>query len=153
MDTLSSLFPPRAGSSAPTQREASPGKAQGQQRPVVLAIDDNEDSLFLIQCALEGGKTQCQLVLGYSGTEALQLASAHQPRLILLDIHLPDINGIEILRRLRSSKRDRKIPVVAVSASPGPMDPFGISDAGFTDCLAKPYRVSDLEDIVAAYCR
>lgn len=130
----------------------SNSKAKQTGRATVLAIDDNEDSLFLIQCALECAVPQCRLLMGRTGAEAVELANAYLPSLVLLDIRLPDFSGIEVLDLLRKSERSRRIPVVAVSASISLMDPLGIREAGFSDYLPKPYFVSDLENIISTYC-
>ncbi|WP_242056867.1 response regulator [Planktothrix sp. FACHB-1355] len=119
------------------------------QRPLVLAVDDNEDNLILISFTLE--LVGCAFLTADTGETAIALAQSHQPDLILLDIMLPDLNGIEIVTRLRQDPRTKKIPIVAVTALARAEDRANIIAAGCNDYITKPYVVDDLEVILRRY--
>jgi two-component system cell cycle response regulator DivK len=80
----------------------------------ILIVEDNKADVRLLKDILErwGYET---LQIG-DGLEAINLASAYPPDLILMDIQLPDISGLEVTRRLRLDERSRRIPIVAVTA-------------------------------------
>jgi CheY-like chemotaxis protein len=70
------------------------------------------------------------------------------PALVLLDIQLPELDGFEVLRRLRADARTRHVPVVAVSASAMPADIRAGLEAGFVDYLTKPLEIGPLHEAV-----
>jgi CheY-like chemotaxis protein len=73
----------------------------------------------------------------------LELAAEHSPQLILLDMHLPDVRGDEVLRRLRNNPRTREIPVVIVSADATGSSVGRLTDAGASAYLTKPLDVAE----------
>jgi len=121
------------------------------QRPLVLAVDDNEDNLVLIGFTLE--LIGCAFITADTGETAIALAQRYLPDLILLDIMLPDINGIEIVTRLREDTRTKKIPIIAVTALARAEDRTNILGAGCNDYITKPYVVDDLELILRRYMK
>lgn len=117
----------------------------------ILIVEDNALNLKLIRDILDfhGYAT----VTTGSGAAALDLARRHRPDLILLDIQLPDISGIEAARRLKADKATRAIPIVAVTAFAMPGDRTKILDAGCDGYVAKPFNVRDLLAVVASYLK
>ena len=132
-------------------RVASPSEDGGaRQRPAgapqtVLYIEDNPANLAFMQ-AYFSTHEHLQLLSAPSGELGLELARAYAPALILLDIHLPGIDGHEVLRRLRGQPETARIRVVAVSAV-GNVQP----DAGFDRVLAKPLQIAMLDAMIAEY--
>lgn len=116
---------------------------------LILSVDDREDSLLLSSLIVES--------LGYSsiaasdGHTALRLAQLYQPNLILLDIALPDINGLDVLHHLKQNFLTSAIPVIAVTAMAMEDERKQILAAGFDDYLTKPYMLEDLENIICYY--
>jgi PAS domain S-box-containing protein len=111
-----------------------------QRRCDVLYIEDNPANLRLVEriLALRAGIR----LLGASAPGlGLELAAAHRPALILLDINLPEMDGFEVLRRLRANPATREIPVLAISANAMPDDLTRGQAAGFVDYLTKPLDV------------
>ena len=104
--------------------------------PVVLLVDDNED------CRIIYGSTLTHA--GYSvrtamdGLQCLDAVAADRPGLILLDIGMPRMDGMEALERLKGDPATREIPVVAVSARVGTDQQRSVLKAGFTEVLLKP---------------
>jgi len=81
---------------------------------LVLYIEDDPNSLRLIEKFLS--KTIDKLLTAINATEGWQLALKHQPDLILLDMHLPDIAGLDLLKQLKENPVTKAIPVVGISA-------------------------------------
>lgn len=84
------------------------------RRPLVLVVEDNQDSLLLLTQALE--LFECTGLSATNGREALSLVQAFQPNLILLDILLPDMSGLEVVRQLQQNPDFASMPIVAVTA-------------------------------------
>ena len=80
----------------------------------ILIVEDNKADVRLLKDILE--RRGYETLQTGDGLEAINLASAYPPDLILMDIQLPGISGLEVTRRLRSDERSRRIPIVAVTA-------------------------------------
>jgi CheY-like chemotaxis protein len=106
---------------------------------LILLVEDNEKNRKLARDVLthEGYR----LLETETGEEAVRLAQEHRPALVLMDIHLPGIDGIEALRRLRADPATRAIPVLAVTASAMTHDRATIAAAGFDGYQSKPISV------------
>jgi CheY-like chemotaxis protein len=113
----------------------------------VLYIEDNLPNLELIQRVLIH-RPAVRLISAMQGQLGLDLAREHRPDLILLDLHLPDVPGDEVLGRLRADPRTRGIPVVVISAdvTPGQID--RMLNAGVAAYLTKPIDVRRLIELV-----
>ncbi len=110
----------------------------GALRPhTVLYIEDNEVNQILMQGML-AQRPLLRLLLAGHPEEGLALAWSERPDLVLLDIQLPDMDGFEVLRRLRADPRSRRIPVLAVSANAMPADRERAVQAGFVNYVTKP---------------
>ncbi|MBV6623962.1 MAG: response regulator [Rivularia sp. (in: Bacteria)] len=118
--------------------------------PLVLVVEDNEDNLFLISYILES--LGCRVIFpGVASEATVFLAKEHHPDLILLDIVLPDISGIEILQLLRQEPLICDIPAIAVTALATEQNRENIIRAGFNNYIIKPYLVEELEEMVFPY--
>jgi CheY-like chemotaxis protein len=114
---------------------------------MILVVEDNEKNRKLVRDVLTfKGYT---IVETDTGEEGVRLAREHRPRLILMDIQLPGIDGIEALRRLRADEATRAIPVVAVTASAMDRDRQKIMAAGFDGYQSKPLNVKEFMAAVA----
>jgi PAS domain S-box-containing protein len=114
-------------------------------RPVghtLLHVDDNPDNLELVAQLMEV-RPQCRLLSVTHGTLGIEIARTHLPIVILMDINLPDINGIEILKMLQADPVTTHIPVVALSANAMPKDIENGLQAGFYRYVTKPIRVDE----------
>jgi two-component system cell cycle response regulator DivK len=118
-------------------------------RKTVLVVEDNELNLKLVYDVLEyHGYT---VVTTRLGTAVLELAREHKPALILMDIQLPDISGLDATGHLKSHDDTRTIPVIAVTAFGMPGDEGKILAAGCDVYLRKPFSVAELLDLVERY--
>ena len=114
--------------------------------PVILIVEDNEKNMKLVRDVLQAkGYTTLEAVTGEDG---VRLAKEHLPKLVLMDIQLPGINGIEALRQLRADPATAPIPVIAVTASVMASDRRNITDAGFDGYVGKPLNLREFLDAV-----
>jgi len=112
----------------------------------VLVVEDNEQNRYLMEYMLE--KSGYTVVLAHTGTEWLAMAIRERPDLILMDIQLPDLDGLEVTRRIRASEADGKIPIVAVTSFAMAGDRQKALEAGCSGYIEKPIDPETfLEDI------
>jgi two-component system, OmpR family, response regulator len=123
--------------------------AEGVQNPRVLVIDDEPNIRELVQVALNFHG--CAVTTGATGEDALQLAHAYDPDLIVLDVLLPDIDGFEVCRRLRSVAND--VPVIFLTARDATADTVTGLTIGGDDYITKPFSVEALVARVRAVLR
>ena len=109
--------------------------------PRILIVEDNEQNRKLVRdvLAFKG----YEIIEAETGEEGLRLARDRHPSLIMMDIRLPGIDGVETLRQLRAEEATRDIPVMALTASVMTADQQRITQAGFDACQAKPISVKD----------
>ena len=118
--------------------------------PQILVVEDNERNMKLFRDVLLA--TGHRALEASTGGQAVELATEHTPDLVLMDIQLPDIGGIEALRRLRADDRTASVPVVALTAQAMEGDRERFLAAGFDGYLSKPVNVADLIATVKHYC-
>ncbi len=117
--------------------------ATGQQWRTVLHVEDNLANRHLMEQVFDA--VPCvELITAIQGGIALDLARKHLPALILLDMHLPDISGAEVLARLRADPRTREIPVVIVSADATRNQIQRLLAMGARKYLTKPFDIGEL---------
>jgi len=109
----------------------------------ILYVEDNPANLKLVERLMER-RVDIRLLSAMDGSMGVQLARAHQPDVILMDINLPGISGIEALRILRDDPATAGIPVVALSANAMPRDVEKGLEAGFFRYLTKPIQLNQL---------
>jgi len=119
------------------------------QNPRVLVVDDEPNIRELVQMALNFHG--CAVTTGATGEDALQLAYAYEPDLIVLDVLLPDIDGFEVCRRLRSVAND--VPVIFLTARDATADTITGLTIGGDDYITKPFSVEALVARVRAVLR
>lgn len=108
---------------------------------------DNPSNLALVEQALQR-LPDVRLLAAMHGRLGLDLAREHRPELILLDLHLPDLGGPEILRRLKSEEATAEIPVAVLSADATKGQVQRLRAAGASSYLTKPIDVEQLLDVV-----
>lgn len=112
----------------------------------ILIVEDNDKNMKLARDVLQAkGYATLEAVTGEDG---VRLAREKLPQLVLMDIQLPGINGIEALRQLRADATTERIPVVAVTASVMASDRRQITDAGFDGYIGKPIQLKEFLDTV-----
>jgi two-component system, cell cycle response regulator DivK len=115
----------------------------------VLIVEDNEKNMKLARDILNAkGYATVEAV---TGEEGVALAKERVPDLILMDIQLPGINGIEAFRQIRAHAPTAKVPVIAVTASVTPTDRSEISAAGFDAFISKPINLKEFVETVKRF--
>jgi two-component system cell cycle response regulator DivK len=116
----------------------------------ILVVEDNEKNMKLFRDVLHASG-YCT-VEATTGARALELATERLPDLVLMDIRLPDVDGLAVLGRLRADARTFDIPVLAVTAQAMDGDHARFLAAGFDGYLAKPVEVRALVAAVEHHC-
>ncbi|MEX2499633.1 MAG: response regulator [Wenzhouxiangellaceae bacterium] len=117
---------------------------------VILLVEDNPDDAELTRIAFEEVKITNKLVIAHDGVEALEMLLGEnpiKPAMILLDLKLPKLNGIEVLRRLRNDDRTRLTPIVVLTSSREQRDLVESYQLGANSFIQKPV---DFEQFVEA---
>lgn len=117
----------------------------------VLIVEDNDKNLKLARDVLEFHGFL--IVAATNGEDGVALAREHQPDLVLMDIALPGIDGVQAARILKGEASTAGIPIVALTASVMPSDRERFDEAGFAGLIAKPIDVLTFPERVAGYCR
>jgi two-component system cell cycle response regulator DivK len=115
---------------------------------LILIVEDNDKNLKLVRDVLQV-KGYATIEAG-SGEDGIRLAGERNPDLILMDIQLPGMNGIEALKVLRANPATAGIPVVAVTASVMQQDRNLITEAGFDGYIGKPLNLKEFLESVRA---
>ena len=115
----------------------------------ILIVEDNEKNLKLVRDILQF--KGYQTIEAETGNEGVRLAIEQVPDLILMDIQLPDIDGIEALRQIRENHALDAVPVLAVSASVMPSDKQKIVASGFDAFISKPINVKQFIESVQKF--
>ena len=116
----------------------------------ILVAEDNELNMKLFRDVLVA--TGYRTLEATTGSEAVDLATQHAPDLVLMDIQLPDFDGVQALRRLRANERTAAIPVLALTAQAMDGDRERFLVAGFNGYLSKPVNVRELIGTVRLHC-
>lgn len=115
----------------------------------ILIVEDNEKNMKLVRDILQhAGHRTLETA---SGQEGVRLARLHRPDLVLMDIQLPDIDGIEALRQIRADPALDALPVLAVSASVMPEELRMIAAAGFDAYVTKPIALREFQATVRRF--
>ena len=117
----------------------------------ILVVDDIATNVLLLKTIL--GKAGYRIVTATGGREALEKVESESPDLILLDIMLPDQDGLEIVRKLRERPETVRVPIILVTAKTTELDKVKGLDIGADDYLTKPFGVMELISRVKALLR
>jgi two-component system response regulator len=129
----------------------------------ILLVEDNPDDLALVLRALRRQHLADRVEVAYDGTDALDFifctgAYAHRclenrPRVILLDLKLPKVSGLEVLQRLKADPRTRSIPVVALTSSAQERDVAESYQLGVNSYIVKPLGFGELTEVLRQITR
>lgn len=114
----------------------------------VLVIDDEEAVQEVIQGCLED-VGEWETLLAGSGSAGIRLATDEVPDAILLDVSMPEIDGVETFRRLQTHPTTKNIPVILLTAKVQPADRMRFAELGIAGVIAKPFNPMTLVDLVA----
>ncbi len=123
--------------------------AQTDVKLRVLVVDDNFDNAFLLQTLLEAEGYSVEVA--HSGTEALQQMTTAPPDLVLLDVMMPEMDGLKVVRKIRGNRRLRATPVILITAYDEPFVEYGWK-LGADDFIRKPIDPNQLMQRIRASC-
>lgn len=129
----------------------SRGLLEQQEPPRVLVVEDEEDVARSIIFALKKRGIKCEAAA--SGPEALVKVTNFAPHLILLDLNLPGLDGLEVCLRIKSDEQHAQTKIMVVSARATAQDLFMSKQMGADEHLAKPFELGNLVDKVVAHLR
>jgi DNA-binding response OmpR family regulator len=116
--------------------------------PVVLVADDDPDILTLVSLRLK--KAGYGVVTAADGEEALQAVREHRPELAIVDVRMPKMDGLELIRRIRADDESSDMPVIALSARVSDANLAEGFEAGADEYVKKPFSPRQLVDLVRA---
>jgi len=113
----------------------------------ILIVEDNPENMKVFEMVLSAkGYT---LLKAIDGEEALDIAIRERPDLVIMDIQLPGMNGLEVTRKLRENSAFSRIPIIAVSAYAMKGDKEKAIEAGCNAYLSKPFNIHELTGMIA----
>jgi CheY-like chemotaxis protein len=115
----------------------------------ILVVDDQPISIKIIRSVLEGDGYQVQVAV--NATEALEVLKSYRPDLILMDIHMPGLDGLALTKLLKSNPEARHIKIVAISAYASSVDEERITAAGCNGYIPKPINTRTLAASIREY--
>ncbi len=130
-----------------TSRSEATSAAAAATTCDVLYIEDDPVNFTLVERILEF-RPALKLMHARTGGDGVDLAQAHQPKLILLDLNLPDMHGSEVLRKLQGEPATAKVPVVVLSADATPSQIERLLTAGARNYLTKPFDIDPFLAVV-----
>lgn len=119
--------------------------------PIVLVVDDDVDNLRIVSYLLE--QLDCLLICETHGQLALNIARKLKPDLMVLDIRLPDMSGVEVVRALRHYGETQSIPVIAVTALVSTRLRQEVMQAGCDRYISKPYILEEMKNLILPYLK
>ena len=138
--TFRGLFARRSGSSS-TERRAK--QRMPKNRVIkVLVVDDSRTVVHGLRSVLE--QDGYYVMEAYDGMTAIELAKAHQPDIILMDVIMPGLNGFQATRKIRKEPSTHSIPIIIISGTEQPTEQFWLTKLGANDFLGKPIIRRDL---------
>ena len=126
---------------------AQPHVPRGERLHTLLYVEDNPANLKLVEQII-ARRPDIRLLTAVNGNSGIEIARDNQPEVILMDINLPGISGIEALKILREDPATAHIPIVALSANAMPRDIEKGLQAGFFWYLTKPIKVNEFMDVL-----
>jgi CheY-like chemotaxis protein len=139
---------PLAATNADKAASASPAHAEGE-KPLytVLYVEDNPANLMLVE-GIIARRPDIRMLSAVDGKSGIEIARAALPDVILMDIHLPGISGIDAMKILTTDAETGHIPVIALSANAIPRDIEKGLEAGFFRYLTKPIKIVEFMDTI-----
>ena len=111
----------------------------------ILIIDDEATSLQILQSSL--GKKDYEVITAQDGVEGFSLINSHKPNLIILDVHMPNVDGYKLVRDIQSDEEIKKIPIIIVTADEKLEERFKL--IGIEYYFKKPYKIQEVLSAIA----
>lgn len=133
-------------------------KVAGQQSRLILLVEDNDDDVELTMRSFRKNGLDCEIIVAHDGVEAIDYLfgtgsyagrdTSEVPTLILLDLKMPKMDGLEVLKRLRGDERTKLIPVVILTTSDEERDRLEGYDLGVNSYVRKPVDFTEFSEAV-----
>ena len=130
--------------------------------PKILLVEDNRDDEDLARLAIASSGVSCEVQVARDGAEALDMLIGSSPgqdddlgappRLVLLDLKMPKVSGLDVLKRMRSHPRTRNVPVVILTSSAERRDLEDAYASGANSYIRKPVDLEDFNGIMSGIC-
>jgi CheY-like chemotaxis protein len=130
--------------------QSQPAQTATTASPLILLAEDQDKISGFLVDYLEN-QQQLRVIVARNGIEALEQARLHQPELILMDIQMPEMDGLEAIRRLRATPDLAQTPIIAVTALAMPGDRERCLEAGADAYLSKPIHLRELVELIQSY--
>ncbi|OCQ97275.1 hypothetical protein AMR42_12685 [Limnothrix sp. PR1529] len=117
-----------------------------ESAPLILLVEDNEANIVTVSSYLD--TKGYRLLVARDGAAAVTLATLERPDLILMDIQMPGVDGIEAMRQIRNDEELADVPIIALTALTMPGDRERCLQAGANDYLSKPMRLKQLMELI-----
>ncbi|MFM7442117.1 MAG: response regulator, partial [Snowella sp.] len=117
--------------------------------PLIVLVEDTESNIVTIVDYLQSHGLR--MAIARNGLEAIQLIKHSQPALVLMDIQIPELDGLEVMRRLRADANFANLPIIALTALAMPGDYEKCLEAGANEYLMKPVKLKTLLLIIEKY--
>lgn len=130
------IQPPAPAVEKPVSSKRAAGSAHKKVLPIILLVEDNEDFRFYLKDSL---RDNYMVIEAVNGKEGWQKALAHHPQLIISDISMPEVNGIDMVNKLKSDKRTSHIPVILLTALNDQQQQIKGLATGANDYITKPF--------------
>lgn len=118
-------------------------------RKKILVVEDNELNLKLFKDLLEANNFE--VIENRDGKRVLELIQTEKPDIILMDIQLPDISGMDLIERIKSDELLKKIPIIAVTAFAMQEDKDNILNSGAEEYISKPISITKFLEVINKY--
>jgi len=141
-------FTPQLAAGECKSQELTPKIYTDMRQHTLLYFEDNPSNMLLIKELIEEDRPDMHLVIADNGKLGIELARTHLPDVILMDIALPDINGIEVIEILLKDPQTAHIPIVALSANAMPDDVLKGMEAGLFRYICKPFELSEFMCVI-----
>jgi len=148
-DVLATIAPRAAAQAESTMLLEAPDALQALPAPVILLAEDEEHNIYILSTYLEA--KGYQLIVARNGAEALERAHAVSPTLIVMDIQMPGMDGLEAIQRIRANRTSGMIPIIALTALAMPGDRERCLAAGADEYLSKPVSMKGLVATIEAH--
>ena len=132
------------------------------ENPRILLVEDNQDDEDLARLAIEYSGVTCEIQVARDGAEALDILIGSTigqdkyldvpPRLVLLDLKMPKVSGLDVLKRMRSNPRTKYVPVVVLTSSSERRDLADAYASGANSYIRKPVDLEDFNRIMSGIC-
>lgn len=115
-------------------------------KAIVLVVDDSNENLLFLDTLLKGADYQVELAL--SGETALDFLAINTPDIVLLDINMPGMNGLETCQKIRAQEKLSTLPIIFLSGMAGREEEEQVANVGGTGLIGKPYSIMDLLNVI-----